>query len=256
MLSFASFQEYKNILELILPMNPNEVNQWFLSNEFSNLDVKYNEMFEHIGTLETENDIISYVRKNDAYLSIETDLTGDKEVMMATDNYQNFFANDKFLFKIGDDIIDIRRNLPSKSTMRNCGTPTAYAVKNSNCFRGRRVKLESTVVVGNIPSDPANDVVLNEIKLRGQRRTSCIWFNYTNPLDFGTPLPTMTTSYGGGNIVGPGMYGSPSCSDCWYITYSRAATYPTNNTEVITQINARGSSQGVGSNWAQLDCNN
>ena len=99
--------------------------------------------------------------------------------------------------------------------------------------------------------------------MRGQRRTSCIWFNYTTDLDYKTsPFPIMSSEYNGVSLTSGsnGFLGSTTCSDCSAIILTEMNSsnirLNSNTVQNLELVDAEGTTRGIGNKFVELSCSN
>jgi len=242
--------------------------------EFKSLESIYNNIHTKLGEFEDdeEDSFFSFINENKKYVEL-IDL-GNQEQVVAnrTDLFQDKFANENFVFMIGDNHIDVRDIEDNSNELQlrtpNCGSQIEgeTIVDKGGCKRDRKGHIRAKTLW--YQRDDGQCVGGFNIRLKGQRKRFCIWIDYSTALNYiGTPQMSIEYSpfFANGTpvtITTPPevLSGDTSCSNCFRL---RLKTVLDNAPLVgcdedispfITSTRIVGTTQGIGVATVSANC--
>jgi len=246
------------------------------SNNFESLENIYNNihtvLFEF--NYNEEDDFHAFIKRNSRYVFLRQINDTESELVNITDVYENRFANKDFIFLIGDDVIDVRKDITENEIDYNsshmmCGDKIQVEHVNNfpGCKRDRKADIKLRCRRG--PGSSNRCIPQITARLKGQRKRLCIWIDYSTGLNYiGTPAAAGTWRNSDGTSTNYsttsnflGFIGPTSCVDCFRLelvttTLSTIAPIITcGGSEFFTSASVTGSTRGIGTATLTASCN-
>lgn len=256
-LTFATEADFAAVFEEVAYKTSEDINAYFAEKGFDNLASKYDALFDQINTID-EDEIVGFVRNHPKYLSLKDLPNGEQEIVRTSRIFEDVFANEDFIYQIGDEVKDVRTiqaNQPQ--TLRNCNNPhiEEYIRNENGCSKDRKAILEARVLA--TPNWSRTNIYFY-MELRGQRKRACIWSDYKTQLDFVGHNHTIqalingTTSLTG--TLGSGIHSHYNANE---IRIWAGASVPATGSPATASISSalgQGTTRGIGANVVEINC--
>jgi len=215
MLTFDSQKAYQKILKELASKDEHQILAWTNSIGLKSLTQKYNDLHDQLHTFETEKDFRSFIELNSEFWYIKKDENDEEELLTTTDGLEDYFANESFLFRIGDDVIDVREEMgivEASNKMCNSLEEDVVTFWGGNCSLDRRLKLRAKRRMG-LETGGLTAIQL-ETQTKAQRKRFCIWVNMRSALSYGG-FGLFTGVYDGNTYTIDFTVGPLGCSNCY-----------------------------------------
>ena len=287
-----SFKDENEVGSFISFLNKNKNKEAWLDafetkTQFKSLSTHYINQLDYLnGALDKnegdeENIIYKFVDENYTYWRIDDKDPENAELVQNYDFGKHYLvANENLQFMLSGKVVTIDKasaddgytyvyENEAVNKMATCGLPDdevqIIMTKNEKwCKNDRRVKLKASILGRN-----ENSVSVEAgftIFLRGQKKASCIWFNYKTDLEVTDASAELSVEMPNGTAVMPLFGGNLSIADftgddVYNISGFDGDVYikPSGQTADVeppnfSKVNAKGTSRGMSGILAIMDC--